>query len=292
MPDPKDTYYQPFKKSLLNFNKNLQMKSSSTDNFYTLSHNHPNLQTKNFNYPDIWIRDVAPVITTKMVKFKYSPSYLKKSDSSYLNRQFTRFLKGKYHYIKSDLIVDGGNIQWNGKETIIATNQIFKDNPDWSHTEVIQELEDKLNISKVIIISKEPGDVLGHSDGMVKFIAPNKLLISDFSYEPGLLQKLKKEIITKDPQIKFITVPSSYTAKGQYDKHIASAKGLYINMLETKDNIYFPQYGLKNDTKAMRIVKKNTNKKIIPIRIGKLATTGGSIHCLTWEVPSRFLIKK
>ncbi len=46
------------------------------------------------------------------------------------------------------------------------------------------------------------------------------------------------------PEAEFIVVPSLYTEKGQYDQEIASAKGLYINMLETCDVIYVPKFGL------------------------------------------------
>lgn len=42
-----------------------------------------------------------------------------------------------------------------------------------------------------------------------------------------------QEIIQEQmPEAEFIVVPSSYTEKGQYDQEIASAKGLYINMLK------------------------------------------------------------
>lgn len=288
LPDKNDRYYQLFQKSLDTFNLDLQKHSSSADQFTSLTTENKPFETTDFNYPDIWIRDVAPVITSKMVKFTYSPNYLKKSDSSYLNKQFNKFLKGRYNYTKSKLILDGGNVQWNGSDTVVVTKQVFKDNPDWTKKDITEELQYKLAIKKVIFISSEPGDVLGHSDGMVKFIGKHTLFINDFSYEPNFLSKVKKQILLVDPKMKFITLPSSYTDKGQYDQKIASAKGLYINMLETSNAIYFPQYGLKNDQRAMDIVKKNTDKKVVPINVSKLSTTGGSVHCLTWEVPDKF----
>ncbi|MCH4009516.1 agmatine deiminase family protein [Companilactobacillus sp.] len=286
LPDPKDTYYLHYSDVIEKFNQDLQISASSSDHFTSLTYENADFTTTNFYYPDIWIRDVAPVITSKMVKFKYSPNYLPKSDSKYLNRRFNKFLKRRYRFDKSNLVLDGGNVQWNGGDTIILTKQVLLDNREWSKSEIIDELKDKLSVKHVIIISKEPGDILGHSDGMVKFIAKHKLFINDFSYEPGFRKKVEHEILQECPEIKFIVLPSSYTDKGQYDSKIASARGLYINMLETKDAIYFPQYNLKNDHQAMKIVERYTTKKVIPINISKLSTTGGSIHCLTWEVPS------
>ncbi len=288
LPDKDDEYYQPYAKAINSFNAQLQNNAVGSDNFTALTTDPQDFHTTNFNYPDIWIRDVAPVITTRMVKFKYSPNYLKKSDSHYLNKQFTKFLNDHYDYRTSKLKLDGGNVQWNGSDTVVVTKQVLKDNPLWSKKDIIDELKYQLDIKHVILISPEPGDVLGHSDGMVKFISAHKMYINDFSYEPRFLKTVEKEILAVDPDMKFVVLPSSYTDKGQYDKKIASARGLYINMLETKDAIYFPQYGLKNDNKAMKIVEEHTDKKVIPIQVGKLSTTGGSVHCMTWEVPDSF----
>ncbi|PMD68037.1 agmatine deiminase family protein [Companilactobacillus nuruki] len=288
MPTKDDNYYRSYRDDLEKFNLDLQTFSTRKNRFITLDTENEKFQTEGFNYPDIWIRDVAPVITTKMVKFRYSPNYLKKSDSNYLNARFNKFLKEKYKYRKSELILDGGNLQWNGAKTVVLTDQVYNDNRNWSKQEIISELKYRLKIDKVIIISKEPGDVLGHSDGMIKFIERNKMFINDFSYEPGFLKKIENQILRQDPHMKFIVLPSSYTSSGQYDSKIASAKGLYINMLETEDAVYFPMYGLKKDHQVLNLVKKEYDKKVIPISVGRLSTLGGSIHCLTWDVPDRF----
>lgn len=289
MPDVTDSYYQPFTKSLKSFNSDLQHQATTDNRFVALDTQPEKFRTLNYYYPDIWLRDVAPVVTTKMVKFRYAPSYLPKSDSNYLNKRFNKFLGQKYNYQKSSLILDGGNVQWNGAQTIILTNKVLEDNPDWTKQEIVTELKQKLAVKRVILISKEPGDVLGHSDGMVKFISAHRLFINDFNYEPGFLKKIERQIKAQDPQIHFVVLPSAYTSKNQYDKKIASAKSLYINMLETKQKIYFPIYGLKSDEKVKRMVQKETDKTVVPINVGKISTLGGSIHCLTWDAPNKFL---
>lgn len=285
LPDAQDRYYQPFTATIRDFNQGLQRAAKPGDRVTALSACPQAFHTTDFAYPDIWIRDVAPVVTTRMVKFVYAPSYLKRRDSQYLNRQFNRFLKTRYHYTRSQLILDGGNVQWNGGDTIIVTRQVLRDNARWSKKDIVEELKWQLHVQHVILISPEPGDVLGHSDGMVKFIGHRTLFINDFSYEPGFRQKVEREIHAVAPDMRIIPLPSSYTDRGQYDARIASARGLYINMLETPHAIYFPQYGLKNDHRALAIVRQHTTKPVIPVQIGRLATTGGSLHCLTWDVP-------
>lgn len=99
----------------------------------------------------------------------------------YLDQQFNKWLKkNDFEYVKSPLILDGGNLIWNKKDTIIVTERIFDDNDDWTEEEIIEQLEWDLDVSRVIIIPAEEGDVLAHADGMVKFIDEHTMFISDF----------------------------------------------------------------------------------------------------------------
>ena len=64
------------------------------------------------------------------------------------------------------------------------------------------------------------------------------------------------------PEAEFIVVPSSYTEKGQYDQEIASAKGLYINMLETCDALYVLSLGLPKIEKFYDIFNNIQRNKL------------------------------
>ncbi|MEC3378394.1 hypothetical protein P9Z98_24605, partial [Bacillus cereus] len=57
------------------------------------------------------------------------------------------------------------NLIWNKKDTVILTERIFDDNDDWTEEEIIEQLEWDLDVSRVIIIPAEEGDVLAHADG-------------------------------------------------------------------------------------------------------------------------------
>ncbi|MFT8909276.1 MAG: agmatine deiminase family protein [Lentilactobacillus diolivorans] len=290
LPSSDDTYYHPFNKALHHFDN--QLARLDPGNVVTITQEALSHRTSNFTYDDIWLRDVAPVITTKMIKFRYHPSYLKRADSHYLDQRFRSWLnREKFNYQTSNLVLDGGNLIWNNSDTVILTTHVFADNPDWSRAEIIAELKTKLAVHHVIFIPTEPGDVLGHADGMVKFISARKLFISDFSGNQKLVRKVQRLIKAQLPDAKFVLLPSAYTSKGQYDAKIALAKGLYINMLETPNTIYVPHYGLRTDAQALRIVKQQTTKKVVPVDVARISTTGGSVHCLTWDVPTKFLPK-
>ena len=86
------------------------------DQLISLSVEEQDFHTSCFEYDDIWLRDVAPVATNHLVKFKYRPNYLPDDQGRYLDQQFNKWLKkNDFEYVKSPLILDGGNLIWNKK---------------------------------------------------------------------------------------------------------------------------------------------------------------------------------
>lgn len=268
IPNANDDYYQPFKFDI----KKLRFP----------------LKSQAVPYGDIWIRDVAPVATSRLVKFKYSPDYLSNHQSHKIDTEFKKWLDSKqFNYTNSNIVLDGGNFIYNGQDTVIMTTKVLTENPKYTKTELIDELKSVLQVSKIILINPEPGDVLGHADGQVHFIQPNVLFIGDFEGNTAV----KKQIKVAMPQVKIVDLISNYQESGQYDDQIPSAKGLYINMMETKYAIYVPQYGLKQDKDALKLVSQYTDKQIHSINVSNLSTLGGSVNCLTWYCPKELLPK-
>ena len=74
IPDESNEYYQPFYEDLIYFNECLNEKKSIADQLISLSVEEQDFHTSCFEYDDIWLRDVAPVVTTHLVKFKYRPN--------------------------------------------------------------------------------------------------------------------------------------------------------------------------------------------------------------------------
>ncbi|ACK97473.1 agmatine deiminase family protein [Bacillus thuringiensis] len=293
IPDESNEYYQPFYEDLIYFNECLNEKKSMADQLISLSVEEQDFHTSCFEYDDIWLRDVAPVATNHLVKFKYRPNYLPDDQGRYLDQQFNKWLKkNDFEYVKSPLILDGGNLIWNKKDTVILTERIFDDNDDWTEEEIIEQLEWDLDVSRVIIIPAEEGDVLAHADGMVKFIDEHTMFISDFLGDHEFRYSVQEIIQEQMPEAAFIVVPSSYTEKGQYDQEIASAKGLYINMLESCDALYVPKFGLAKDEEVLRYIQQYTEKQVIQIHVGEISTMGGAMNCLTWYCPSHLLPSK
>ncbi|KRL55840.1 agmatine deiminase family protein [Furfurilactobacillus rossiae] len=294
LPKQSDHYYHRIYPDLIQYNQTFSERLASADQLTSLtkSNQRGKFATTPYTYDDIWVRDVAPIITTTMVKFRYSPAYLPKADSGYLNTSFTNWLnQSHFNYHSSKLVLDGGNVQWNKGNAVVITNRVFKDNPHWSHHDIISELKHQLNVNKVVIVPAEPGDTLAHSDGMIKFLTPNTAFISDFEGNQAFQNKFKQIVKKSLPHVRLITLKSAYTDAGQYDKKIASARGLYINMLETAHTIYVPQFNLARDKEALHTIQAHTSKRVVGIPITKVSTLGGAVHCTTWDVPKKFAPK-
>ncbi|MHC9533539.1 agmatine deiminase family protein [Dellaglioa sp. L3N] len=286
LPLKSNHYYRPLYPELVQFSNQFANQAKGQDSVRTLTKDSKVSKRINTDYDDIWLRDVAPVVTNKMVKFRYQPSYLPKKDAKYLDKMFNRFLdKNKIETHSSKLIVDGGNVVWNKKDSVVMTNRVFEDNNQLTKKEVIQMLKIQLEVKKVIIIPAEEEDPLAHADGMIKFISPKKMFISDFQKDTVFQAKVRKVILKEMPDAEFVELKSAYTEKGQYDKKIYSAKGLYINMLETANSIYVPQFGLKQDHEMLKFIRKNVDKPVIPVKVGDISTMGGALNCLTWYYP-------
>jgi agmatine deiminase len=139
-------------------------------------------------------------------------------------------------------------------------------------------LQDLLELEELIIIPTLPYDITGHSDGIVRFINADSLLVNDFrnacsrTYWQKLLKSLKG--------FELCLLPND----SHLNKITDDATGDYINMLETKTHLFIPIYGNKSDDHAMKIIEKTyPSKKLVPVNASKLTIKGGGLHCASWN---------
>ena len=143
-------------------------------------------------------RDFGTVNTTAEIKFDFSPQYLSANDSVWINDSYTDWYAAKdLSSKKSDLILDGGNLVFNGESKAVTTVRIFEDNPQYSKSEIDSMLKELLEVTEIAYIPEEKGDITGHSDGMVMWAEPNKLLINKYKepFRSQVLSELEGVII-------------------------------------------------------------------------------------------------
>jgi len=248
---------------------------------------------------DLWCRDYMPVHVkdNTYVQFIYDPGYLKIGWEHLRTDPWEVTINLPIELRRSNLVIDGGNIIKRGK-TVIITDKIFAENPTYKGKKplILRKLSEELDVEKVVIIPKEPWDIYGHSDGMVRFVSDNTVIINDYlekdGYSKTFINKFIKSLQAQGISIAG-TLPYRSFQKNKITKKIKPssprsdtdpATGCYINYLELKNLIIFPQFGIAEDEQALDIIKGYfPDKKILPLNCAEIAQDGGVLNCISWE---------
>ncbi len=84
-------------------------------------------------------------------------------------------------------------------------------------------------------------------------------------------------------EVKIIEITGNGYEDNYFDSY-ASACGIYVNSLVTKNYIYVPIFNNEYDDEALKIIKNNTDKNVIAVDAKKIAFLGGSVRCLSWQL--------
>jgi agmatine/peptidylarginine deiminase len=239
---------------------------------------------------NLWIRDWMPIKTPNgLVKFKYKKgkySCLEVSGKCWSN----------FNTTISNIILDGGNVE-QGRSCVLMTEIVFKHNKDIDRNKFIQHLE-KIFDKKVVFLPVEPGDTIGHIDGIARFVNENTVLINDYSIlKKKRWNEYQKQIanILHKAGMEVVTIPYAYDQcpylsdeefyrQYPYGDENNPAVGYYINFLVVKPLILLPIFGFEKDEQTINTMAEYFPDHVIgPIECKDLAMLGGLIRCVTWE---------
>ena len=235
------------------------------------------------NVEDIWIRDFAPVLPSRGVKFTFQPKYLSKSVAKFIDRSFETWLAslGLPHPMKSNLILDGGNVVDNAAGTrVIITSRVLTDNPHLTRDELHDQLKRVLGADHLAIVEEIPGDSTGHSDGMVMWPTNDKVLLVQ-APEPQRTA-IRQELARSLPGVNVVEVPD-YSLNETW-KGFVSARNVFVNSIVTDRYIYMPTFASPHDAEMLSLIQSHTDKQVVPIPAENVCCMGGSVRCLTWQV--------
>jgi agmatine/peptidylarginine deiminase len=289
-PNSSDSYYDTMLDELIKFYRAL-FKNAHKDDFFLIVADGPIreelIKSKigeqhiiKGNLPDIWCRDVCPVITSyKRINFRYRPANLKVGDAAYVEDGFDAFLK--FHNLtgkNNNLILDGGNYCHNGIDSAVICRRALKDN-GMNEKEIILALKSITGSTKIAILPEEEGDTLGHVDGMISWLDSTTMAINRFD-EP-LFSEVREILHRAFPDVLLVELP--YNPTEEYWKGIADATGIYTNILHTKNGLYVSAFDSPLDQRAKDLLDKHCQRPVIQIPMGKVTKMGGSLRCLTWQ---------
>jgi len=232
---------------------------------------------------DIWCRDYMPIQVgkSKMVQFRYEPSYLKEE----LNLQSDPLEVCKSNQLEpvfSNINLDGGNVVSYGEKAIL-TDRIFSENPEYtSRNQLISDLENLLE-AEVIIIPQINSDYTGHADGMVRFTDSNTLIGNDRAKEYQYWRNGINKVL-KQYHLDYIDTPFfTHKIKAFPD----NALGCYMNYLEVGNLIVLPRFEVADncDDEVLELFKRIfPDRKIESIHYNEVGKYGGLLNCTTWNI--------
>lgn len=177
---------------------------------------------------------------------------------------------------RSDIYLDGGNCQ-RSNGTAIVTDIIYKENTHYRPRALVKELEHLLQ-AEVIVIPQEPGDILGHSDGMVAWIPGRKAVFLNAYKNKRFRDSVEKALSGYG----ITTVPFPLLFDQAPTRHrMVCAFGYYINFLRVGNQVFLPTFGLDGDHEAKSVLKKNMKCEVVEVPCSRISLRGGCIHCVT-----------
>jgi agmatine deiminase len=231
---------------------------------------------------DVWAVDYMPIQTdlNKFIRFVYNPSYLQTKKYLKTISDVDEICKAiSIDTFKTDIIIDGGNVtRWTNK--VIMTDRVFKDNPSYERKQLIRELHELLQVDNLYFVPEQPGDFTGHSDGMVRFIDEQSVIINDYKKEKEEFYRAF-EIAIHNTGLNYITIPYNVYNNKSNDH----ANGDYINYLQMQNTVIIPTFGIAEDDIAVKQLETIfAGQTITTIESNEIAYDGGILNCITWNI--------
>jgi agmatine deiminase len=254
------------------------------------------------DYADVWFRDYGPTYVVNrdekklaMVKWTFN-AYGEKYETLMKDDDVPIFLNKNNNlpYFDSGIVLEGGSIDTNGHGTILTTRQclLSKDrNKKLTQREIEKILKDFLSVSKIIWLNTglKNDDTDGHIDNLARFVNRKTILCSFEENTKDANYKALKEnydILVKavDGDGKRFNVVKLPVPRFYYDKRRLAAS--YTNFYIANNTVIVPQFNVKEDQKAVEIISQYfKGRKIIGIDCSEVICGGGTLHCISQQIP-------
>ena len=231
---------------------------------------------------DVWARDYMPIqkMKDKFIEYRYDPDYLQGNRKGYRDlKTYPDIVCTRNNLsatIKSGLILDGGNVV-KSKNSIILTDKVAIENR-FTKTETINHLKRIFEVDNVILIPWFKKEKFGHSDGVVRFINENTVLLHEIDKNNSpLIRKIQESRI----DIRWLEFDVDKKNKLNW---------AYLNFLQMENTMLIPKLGIDEDEQAFRQINNLYKDYIEPQRIVQVNVRdlvefgGGALNCISWTI--------
>lgn len=235
-----------------------------------------------FDTKDVWARDYMPIqiMRNKFIEYRYDPDYLQGKRKGYRDlKTYPDIVCVRNNLpvtIKSDLIIDGGNVV-KSENSIILTDKVAVENRI-TKTETVNRLKRTFEVDNVILIPWYKKEKFGHSDGVVRFINESTVLLHEADKNnPTLIRQLQENRV----QIKWLEFKITKKNKLNW---------AYLNFLQIENAMLIPKLGIDEDEQAFEQIKNLFKDYIEPQRIVQVNVRdlvefgGGALNCISWTI--------
>lgn len=228
------------------------------------------------NTKDVWCRDYMPLQLDKerYLCYEYKPDYLMKNANNrkYITDSLNVCRDMQLNIKETPLIIDGGNVVKVGNKAIM-TEKVFVENPSIDEDTLKKQMEKQMEC-EVVFIPWDRNEKYGHSDGIIKPISDNTILMTNYhdfdrEYTNEVVKRLssKFEIETLSYKVRK-TAPESWA---------------YINFLTVGKLIVLPALGKEEDEQALSQIKRYYSECLVEqLNISDLVKDGGGLNCVSW----------
>jgi agmatine/peptidylarginine deiminase len=200
----------------------------------------------------------------------------------------------KKHYSKElesfDFILEGGGVESNGAGVVLTTSECVLNknrNYGFAPEQITQKLKDTLGATEVLYINHgylAGDDTDSHIDTLARFIDEKTIMYvkcedeKDEHYKELKLMEDELKEISRTHNYKLISLPM--TEAVYFDDERLPAT--YANFLFVNNAVLVPIYGVKEDSKALKIFEESfSDREIIAVDCSVLIRQHGSLHCVT-----------
>ncbi len=243
---------------------------------------------------DIWVRDYGPFVglgsagqqVAVCAIYDPLPNYPQDQDNAMPLRWAAH---NEIPVQELALHTEGGNIWSDGQGTLIMSDEFQRRDHQMQLADVLAALHGVFDFDKLIVTPHLLEEETGHVDLLVKLADAETVLVT----EPGdsvnnerLRQTgelFRKETNARGQRYEVMELPG---LPQYFNWGLFSIWRSYTNALTVNGRVLVPVYGEKTDETALRIYEQAMPQhEIIPIDCRVGINGGGSVHCMTKEVP-------
>ncbi len=267
---------------------------------------------------DSWIRDTGPMVLVDDVGGRLGVTWAWNAygglytpfDADQSVARTVLMIEGITRVLPQPFVLEGGAVHTDGQGTLLTTEECLLNpnrNPGLGRAEVERALLAGTNAAKVIWLG--PGtfgdqDTSGHVDNLAFFVEPGVIALAweedptdpQHAISQDALDRLRHATDARGRSFDVVKVPmpapvtvtaadlSPSVQHRQVGQRLAAS---YINCYLPNGGLVFPAYGGPQDRVVAELFARlYPQRRIVSVPARDILLGGGSIHCITHEIPA------